>query len=35
MEKWKGGVGRIRDWEVEFKMINVVVFGNHKQNEHA
>jgi hypothetical protein len=29
MEKWKG---RIRDWDKEFKMTNVVVFGNHKTN---
>ena len=30
MEKWKGG-GGIRDWDKEFKMINVVVFGKYKK----
>ena len=33
-EKWKGGWGRIRDWDKEFKMINVLVFGNHKKIVH-
>ena len=32
--KWRNGReggGRIRDWKMEFKMINVVVFRNHKK----
>ena len=30
-EKWKGGGGRIRDWDKEFELINVVVFGKYKK----
>ena len=32
MEGW--GVGRIRDWDKEFKMINPVVFGKYKNIVH-
>jgi hypothetical protein len=29
-----GGGGRIRDWDKEFKLINVVVFGKYKKIVH-
>ena len=32
MEKWRGR--GIRDWDKEFKMINVVVFGKYKKIVH-
>jgi hypothetical protein len=36
MEKWKErGGGGIRDWDQEFKMINVVVFGKYKKIVHV
>ena len=31
-QKNRGIVGRIRDWDKEFRMIKVVVFGKYKKN---